>query len=85
MPNVNLRNTIVLELTNDEFRLIGLALASNNLKGRSHHAALELNVQLTQNRARQMAEQLEVVQGACLRAQEALDAAGSEQIVEDAD
>lgn len=64
MPHCDIKFHIHLQLTHEEFRLIGLALARRLAGDEDIQNALQLNVQLQELRAKQVAGWLDVCEGA---------------------
>lgn len=70
MADVTIRSEVVMKLTQEEFKLVGLGLAGK-LKGRDVQSALKLNVRLLEQQEAFLAD-------AVLRAAGALKAARTE-------
>jgi hypothetical protein len=70
MPHLDLKTNYFLQLTPDEFRLVGLALAGK-LKGAELKEAAELNVRLQEMRLKQVTLSREACESAFQKAQEA--------------
>jgi hypothetical protein len=71
MSHVLLNDMVHLELTQQEFRLIGLAL-SDRLTEKEDKEAMELNIRLLEQTFKKAAERCEVLQGALQKAKEDL-------------
>ena len=71
MSHVDVEVRYNLNLNGREFRLVSLALAGK-LPDKERRDALELNVQLCEQRTKFMAEQSEVVHGAYTKAKDLL-------------
>jgi hypothetical protein len=70
MPHLDLKTTYALQLTPEEFRLVGLALAAKLKLGEAQEAA-SLNARLQELRLKQVALSHEACEAACRKAQEA--------------
>ena len=69
MPHVDIKTIYAVQLTPEEFRLVGLALAGK-LKGSELREAAELNARLQELRLKQVTLAHEACQSAFQKAQE---------------
>lgn len=69
MPHLDIKTTYAVQLTPEEFRLVGLALAEK-LKGAELKEAAELNARLQELRLKQVVLSHEACEAAYQKAQE---------------
>lgn len=73
MPNIEVKLNYTLALSHEEFRLLGLALASNSLKGADKQAALDLNAKMQDIRQQALSNYNEIMAGSASKARELAD------------
>ena len=70
MAHLDIKTTYAVQLTPEEFRLVGLALAGKLKPGTETKQAMELNARLQEMRLKQVTLAHEACEAACHKAQE---------------